>query len=101
MASGISSSSTLDEIKAAYLDNATYDEESDAAKARAFIVACRALLLKLPKRARHGGSEEVELTPNEIRGQLEAAKRWLTVNADGTAGSASRVRHISVEEFRD
>lgn len=100
MASGINSSSTLDEIKAAYLDNATYDEEGDAAKAKAFIVACRALLLKMPRRARHGGNEEIELTPDEIRRELDKARQWLTVHGDDTADTA-RVRHLGLEDYRE
>ena len=98
MASGITSSSTYDDIRAVYLTNATYDEEGDATKARAFIVACRALLT-FPRRVRHGGNEEMELTPDEIRRQLHEAKTWLSVHGDSTHATA-RVRHLGLENLR-
>ena len=93
--SALSSTSTLAEVKAAYFDNASYEEDASATKAAAFITACRFLLLKLPKRARHADRNEIELEPGQIRNELLAAKAWLA----GQAGSG--VRFASFESFRD
>lgn len=93
--STLSSSSTLTAIKNAYIDNASYAEDASTAKAKAFITACRILLLKLPKRAAHGRGNEVELDPRLIHDEMKAAQRWLA------GQSAGAITHVSLEEFRD
>ena len=99
--STLTSSSTLAEIQAAYIDNASYAEDGSVAKARAFITACRILLLRLPKRARHGGGgEEIELDPESIRSELKAAQRYVSTNAGVGAGGAG-VKHVDFAGFRD
>jgi len=97
----LDSTSTLDEVKAAYADNASYSEDGSAAKARAFIVACRILLIKLPERVQHGGSgtaEMVQLNLTLINQQLADARAWLAAN--GAFAGGARVRDLSFEEFR-
>ena len=98
--SSLSSTSTLAEVKAAYADNASYLEDGSAAKARAFITACRLLLLMLPKRAVKGGrtsGEEIELDPSQLAGQIAEAQRFLTeCNL-----SAAPPKVFSCENFRD
>ena len=98
--STLSSASTLQQIKDAYADNASYEEDASVAKAKIFITACRLLLVKLPKRAVHGGrgGEEVELEPDLIRDELASAQKWLAVQPD-TSGSGT-VTHVSFENFR-
>lgn len=95
--STLDSSSTLAEIKAAYADNASYQEDASVSKARAFCTACRLLLLNLPKRVAHGGrgSEEIELELRLIREELEAGKQWLAANSE-----SGYVKHVSFENFR-
>lgn len=83
------------EVKAAYFDNASYEEDASATKARAFITACRFLLIMLPKRAMHANRNEIELEPAQLRNQLLEAKAWLA----GQAGAG--VRFSSFESFRD
>lgn len=94
----LNSASTLAEIKAAYFDNASYSEEGDAAKARAFITACRCLLMKIPRRVAHGGpaSEEIEMEPRLLLDQIEEAKRWLASNA-----ASASVQYSDFTNFRD
>ena len=53
--STLSSSSTLQEVLDAYVDNASYEEDSDVAKAKAFITACRILNEQRPLETSHGG----------------------------------------------
>lgn len=95
----LSSSSTLAEIVAAYADNASYEEDSSASKAAAFITACRLLLLKIPKRTKHAGGSEIEVDPAQVREEMAAARNWSAANG-GTSGSGG-YRHASFENFRD
>jgi hypothetical protein len=98
--SSLNATSTLAEIKAAYADNASYFEDGSPAKARAFVTACRLLLLKLPKRVASGGrgqGEEVELDVRVIQDQIADAQRFLTQS--GIAAGPPKV--YSFENFRD
>ena len=96
--SSLSSSSTLAQVKNAYYDNADYDVDGDIGQARTFIVACRQLLLRLPKRGKKA-DDEVELDPVRIEKQLDDARSWLALNND-TAPTNLSVLHASFEEFR-
>ncbi len=99
--STLSSSSTLAEIKAAYADNASYEEDASTAKAAAFVTACRLLLIRLPKRSNLGGKSgyEVEsIDPAELRNEMAAAKQWLAVNR--TSGVYGRTKELSFTGFR-
>ena len=49
--SALTSASTLTDVQNAYVDNASYAEDASIAKAKAFVTACRILLLKLPAEA--------------------------------------------------
>jgi hypothetical protein len=96
----LTSASTLAEIRAAYADNASYEEDSSPAKARGFITACRLLLLNLPKRAVHGGrgGEEIELDLTLISAEMIEAKKWLAVF--GSALAAARATYVDFRDFR-
>ena len=71
--STLSSSSTLAQVQDAYVDNASYAEDASVAKAKAFVTACRILLLKLPAEA---GTREshVRLNPAEIAREIREAQ---------------------------
>lgn len=98
--STLNSASTLDEIRASYADNASYAEDQDVMKARAFLTACRLLLLHLPKRASHAGrAEEVELDLSVIQGEMKAAKAWLAAFSAGIA--AARAVYTDFSGFRE
>lgn len=101
--SDLSSSSSRDEVIAAYVDNASFEEDASLAKARAFITACRILLVKLPRRAESGagGGTAIELSPALVRDELARARAWLAANggARGPGGTvAPTVKHFSIEE---
>lgn len=99
--STLSSTSTLAQIKAAYADNASYEEDDDATKAQAFITACRMLMMNLPKRTVHGGrGEEVELPIELIEKQLTAARSWRGSHGGLAAGGAG-VKHADFRDFRE
>ena len=97
----IGSSSTLDEIKAAYDDNVDYDLDESTTKAHTFIKACRLLLRRLPRSSRSQGSS-VDLSPELIQQQMQTAERWIAArggaNADASNGG---VKHMSFKNFRE
>jgi len=68
---------TLDAAKAAYLDNADYETAGDAAKCRAFLLACRRLLILLPSAANQGQAGGAEFDIPQIRRELDDARQWL------------------------
>ena len=75
----LSSSSTLDDVIAQYVDNAAYDADESTSKCNLFIEACRVLLLKVPKRTRRGGADgvETEIDPQVVRAEMDQARSWL------------------------
>jgi hypothetical protein len=97
--STLNSASTLAEIEAAYADNASYAEDNSVAKCRAFITACRLLVLKYPKST---GTPLAELTTaiDLVQGEKKAAEKWLESH-DTSGGSAGpRVTRVSFESCR-
>ena len=96
----LDASSSLAEVRAAYADAASFEEDASPAKARSFITACRLLLALLPKRSAHGdrGSNEVELDLTVLERQLVEARRWLA--AQGHTGAFGRVVHADLSNFR-
>lgn len=96
----ISAASTLEDVQAAYLDNVGYDEEGSVAKCRAFITACRALLVRLPSRAARGAAANLEWNIEAITGQLDQAAQWLALHDDAPA-AGSTVRYLDLSGFRD
>jgi hypothetical protein len=97
--STLSGASTLAQVKAAYDDNASYEEDASAAKCRAFVTAGRILLRRVPKRAVHGGrgaGEEIEIDPVVLRDEVTEARRWLARNP-GAAGTD----HVIYADFSE
>ena len=100
--STLTGSSTLGELRVAYGDNGSYEEEGSVAKCKVFITACRLLLSRLPSRSSRGGvsggGDEIELNVNLVKGELEGAQRWLRaqVAGAGTAGG-SRALHPDLD----
>lgn len=91
----ISSTSTIDEVYAAYIDNALWDLHTfDAAKHAAWVHAARALLILVPKRTKITGptsGSEIEIDPMIIRGELDHA-----IEVGLSSGSAL----VTVTSFR-
>jgi len=86
--SGLSSSSTTDQVKAAYDDSASYDVDGSVAECQTFIAACRILLRRIPAAARQGDSLSIEMDVKLVREELRRAVRWL--NAQASIGSGQR-----------
>lgn len=82
----ITSDSTLAQVKAEYRTCSDYDLTGDADKARRFVVACR-YLLALPKRSARE-SESLDLNPDAIQRQHDAALSWLDSQSGGVSGNS-------------
>ena len=100
--STLNSTSTLTEVKASYDDNSSYAEDASVAKAKEFVTACRILLRRVPKRARHGGGggEELEIDPAIVRAELKDAQMFVNANAGISDGGAG-IKHVDFSQFRD
>lgn len=98
--STLNSSSSFAEVKAAYMDNASYAEDNSVTKAAAFITACRFLTLLLPGRASKGRQQEIEFTANleTIEKQMNAASVWLDSANAGASGS--QFTYADLRDFR-
>ena len=101
--SSLSSASTRAEVHAAYMDNASYEEDGSATKCRAFITAVRILLSPQfsPARSRGAGRDagEVELDYLALKSQLDDAQAWLLAAGELLAGT--NVKHADFAGFRD
>ena len=95
--STLSSTSTNDEVWAAYDDNASYEEDADRAKALAFITACRILIRRKPKRM-YADGKGADFDEVGIREEMKAARAFVTRNPASTTPS---VRFGDLSSFRD
>lgn len=84
----VTSTSTLDEIRAAIQNSGQYDVTNSATLVREFIVACRALLAIMAQSI-HTGEHGITESPEQIQAMLEKAEAWWSAN-DTTANSASK-----------
>lgn len=104
--STLSSLNTLEEVKAAFFDNAGYAIDGSPAAARIFIEACTHLMLRMPKRATHGvrgmGGNELEIDTTLLPALKAEAVAWLNANggvdADGNGGGG--YVHPDLSSFR-
>lgn len=103
--STVSSASSLAQVRAAYEDAASYEEDASVPKARAFITAANVLMLRLSSEAAEG-SERVRLDENlrQLSQAIDNARKWIASNPDasgGGAGNGAGVRHVDFSNFRD
>ncbi len=83
----LSSTSTLDEIIAAYVDNGDYDSPPvSVAKAHLFKHACRVLLLKMQK-ASSTDRVMVSLSPELVAKELEKVNQFISQMPDASTGA--------------
>jgi hypothetical protein len=97
----LSSTSTIAEIEAAYADNAGYAEDNSPSKARAFITACRLLLLKRPTEA-GSGTDRLVLSPEQIAASDPARARLArrATTSVTTPRSGPRVTRVSFQNWQ-
>ncbi len=100
--SSLSSASTTAQVLAAYADNCSYEEDASTSKCQAFITAVRLLLSPAHslKRSVHGGrgGNEIELSPELLRAELQDARQWL---ANQNAADSGGVTHADFTDFRE
>lgn len=99
----LTSASTLAQVQAEYENNADYDSVASATKAKAFVVACRYLLGRLPSSMDHAsgsGRQAIQRNLEVIQEQLKRAQAWVSSHGDATVGSGAGARHLSIEDFR-
>lgn len=94
----LTSASTVNDARAAYFDNLSYETDGSVTKARAFIEACNYLLLTLPKSIGTGDTNAA-MSPELIQKQLDFARRWVALN--NTSSNGGGVRHLSFRNLRD
>ncbi|QDU82669.1 hypothetical protein Pla110_44300 [Polystyrenella longa] len=97
--STLTSASTYAEVIAAYKDNASYAEDNSVTKARAFITACRFLLLMMPGRSAKGRQQEIEFTQNlqAIKAEQKQASNWMQARASAN----SQYHYADLSDFRN
>ena len=93
----VTSSSTVAEIEAAYIDNGSYVEDASASKCRAFITAARALLIRLPSTATKGANT-LSFNLENIKDELKSAQAWL--EARDTTGDDLPGPAVTYAQFR-
>jgi molybdopterin biosynthesis enzyme MoaB len=98
--SSLTSTSTYAEVKAAYYDNASYEEDVSVTKAAAFITACRFLLQQDPKKAGWRDSATTEWDPEVLERQMAEARDWKAAQATVTTGGPG-VTYADFTNFRD
>lgn len=102
--SSLDSTSTLTEVRDAYFDNASYEEDASVSKAKTFVTACRQLLVRQPSRSTKGGrgGEEIEINLTVVQEQLTEAQRWIAEHDTSVAaGGPGTFKHADFRNFRD
>ena len=84
-------------VQEAYLANADYFAEQSTAKCKAFLTACKQLLVLLPSAAKSGGGNEQQWNIEAIEKQLATAQSWLSTRF----GDVDRTRFASFRDFRE
>lgn len=93
--------STIAECVEEYRSTLDYDLESDTAKAKRFIIACRFYLADPVIRTAKDG-EELELDPRTVQKQLDVALQWWQAKTRATVNGKSRsVVHADFRNYRE
>jgi cobalamin-dependent methionine synthase I len=67
-------------IRQAYVTYADYEAEGSQASCKAFVTACRRLIVMLPSESEAVGVSRVQFQIAEVRRQLELAQTWLAAH---------------------
>jgi hypothetical protein len=84
----LSSSNSDAEVFASYDDNASYEEDSDRAKALAFITACRLIIRRLPIEFLLKGVTR-KYSEASLRSEIHDAQKWRSDNPPSTFGAVT------------
>ena len=80
------STSTIAALRTEIETNADYEEESDTAKAKAFISAARKLIMRLPAESRQG-TTAVRHELGVLKEMQAEARTWLAAQGGGNSAS--------------
>ena len=97
----LSPHATTDEIRCAYLENASYREDNSQTKAKRFITAITMILFDRPDALSVDGRS---VSPASLEKALERAERWLSMNPTtppGGAASGERAIYLDTSGIRD
>jgi hypothetical protein len=93
---------TLDTVRAAFIDSASYESDNDAALARAFLTAARRLLVMLPSSAVGKDRTQVDFEMEHVRAEINACQAWLASNQTDSASAANpSVLYHDFSDFSD
>jgi hypothetical protein len=95
----LSSASTDAQVWAAYDDAASFQEDLDVAKARAFVTACRILLRRRPTSTSTDGLT-VAFDDQSVRDELRRAEQFVADAGESNAGQR-HTRHFDLSRLRD
>lgn len=96
----ITSASSLDEIAAAYVNNAGYDlSGGSVAMAEEFVIACRALQVRRPTSVSVDGNP-VSFDYRAIPDQMNRALQWISANKTQANGSSSTAKIYNMSGVR-
>ena len=98
--STLTGSSSDDDVREAYDDNASYDEDASVAKAKAFITAARILLRREYASLADGGSSGSKKT-ELLKDEIAEAKQWLKDQGEYMDEAAEATTVADVSGFRD
>lgn len=88
---------TLTELRDALWDNASFEEDSSATKAKAFITAAtRWLALEAGQQSDQGSS--LTYSHAQVEKLLQRARQYIAANPATTTANTSRVRFLSAGE---
>ena len=96
----LTSTSTLAEVEAAYVDNASYAEVPSVPMARAFVTACRILILRTPK-ATASREGSLQLNPELLLKEKEAAEAWIAAVASPVTAGGYPIGTVARASFRN
>ncbi len=96
--STLDSTSTEDEIAAAYMDNASYREDGDVAKAKAYITACEFMSMRGVSVIDRDG-KRMEFDQRVIESQMQRAERFIAARRS-VANGGFGIRQFTFGEFR-
>lgn len=90
----LTSTSTDEQVWAAFDDNASFEEDRSVGKARSFVTACMILLRRRPKQYTSDGQTAI-FDEQSIREELARARRYVAANQSAANGGGNRAFDLS------
>ena len=94
----LSSASSLINVRNAYLDNASYEQNNDVNACATFVTACRMLLAMMPTVVSAGGDASLTIDLKIVQQELTSARQWLDTNSSNNSGAG--IVAVDLQNFR-